>query len=133
MARDALAVLWRLRDAAVTQATDDLAKARAAAGADAQRLDDHRQTMTCEQAALDATQIADFANWLPHARQQADRLRGVLVSQEARVERFQQILVARRTDAEAVAKAMQRRAEETNLSRSRREQAVMDEVAGRRR
>jgi flagellar biosynthesis chaperone FliJ len=131
MKRDPLAVLWRLRDAAVTEASRDLAAARARETKEAQRLDDHRSHVRYEQSEAVGEHVAAFAVWLPHARQQADRLQASLQAETVRVRRLQQILVSRRTDAEAVAKAMQRQLAEAALTVSRKEQAIMDEAAGR--
>ena len=133
MARDPLAVLWRLRDAAVTEASRDLAAARAREAHAAQRLDEHVRLMARERSEAGAAHAAAFAAWLPHARQHAAGLRAGLLGETARVAQFQQILAARRTEAEAVAKALQRREAEAGLARARREQAAMDEAAGRRR
>ena len=133
MARDPLAVLWRLRDAAVTEASRDLAVARACEMREAQRLDAHRLHMRQEQSEAAGEHVAAFAAWLPHARQNTERLSASLQAEEARVRRLQQILVGRRTDAEAVAKALQRQRAEAGLVQTRKEQAIMDEAAGRSR
>ena len=133
MARDPLAVLWRLRDAAVTEASRELAAARAREAHEAQRLDEHGRCMAREQSEAGVAHAAAFAAWLPRARQQADRLRAGLLGEATRVARLQQVLAARRIEAEAVAKALQRQEAEAGLARARRDQAVMDEVAGRRR
>jgi flagellar export protein FliJ len=131
MARDALEVLWRLRDAAVREASTNLANARAIERAEADRLDAHARHVQREQADAAGAEIADFAVWLPHARRQTELLHGVLRQENARVERCQQVLVACRTEAEAVAKALQRKREAAALVRLQREQAAMDEAAGR--
>jgi flagellar biosynthesis chaperone FliJ len=44
--------------------------------------------------------------------------------------RLQQILLSRRTDAEAVAKAVERQREEDRRIKAGKEQAMMDEAAG---
>ena len=133
MARDPLAVLWRLRDAAVTEASRDLAAARAREAYAAQRLDEHVRLMARERSEAGTAHATAFAAWLPHARQHADGLRAGLLGETARVAQLQQVLAARRTEAEAVAKAQQRQEAEARLAQARRDQAVMDEVAGRKR
>jgi flagellar export protein FliJ len=132
MPRDPLAVLRRLRDAAVTEARRNLAAALASERREAQRLDQHRLHMRHEQSQAAAEHVADFADWLPYARQRADHLQAALASEQARVLHLQQILVGRRTEAEAVAKAMQRQREAARLIQARKEQGVMDEAAGGR-
>ncbi len=133
MARDPLAVLWRLRDAAVTEASRDLGAARVREAHAAQRLDEHVRLMARERAEAGAACAATFAAWLPHARQHADNLQAGLLSETARVAQLRQALAVRRTEAEAVAKVLQRQKAEAALARARRDQAVMDEAAGRRR
>ncbi|MDR3535117.1 MAG: flagellar export protein FliJ [Acetobacteraceae bacterium] len=132
MSRDPLAVLRRLRDAAVTEACRDLATARAHEMQEAQRLDEHRSQIRRELSEAGAEHVAAFSAWLPYARQRTDHLQTSLQSEQARVLRLQQILVGRRTEAEAVAKAMERQQAEAALTQARREQSVMDEAAGRR-
>jgi hypothetical protein len=131
MARDPLAVLWRLRDAAVTEASRDLAAARARELREVQRLDEHALVVRREQSEAAGEDVAAFAAWLPYARQHADRLQATLQTEAARVRRLQQILVGHRTDAEAVAKAMQRQRAEADVIVARKEQDMMDEAAGR--
>jgi flagellar biosynthesis chaperone FliJ len=133
MKRDPLAVLMRLRDAAVTEASRNLAAARARAMQEAQRLDEHRQDMQHEQSEADGEHVATFAAWLPRARLQRDRLQANLQIEESRVRHLQQVLVRRKTDAEAVVKAMQRQRAEADLIEARKEQGIMDEAAGRAR
>ncbi len=133
MARDPLAVLWRLRDAAVTEASRELAVARAREADEARRADEYQRHVRHEQDDATGDHVAAFAAWLPHARQQADRLKANLQAEEAHVRRLQQILVSRRTDAEAVAKVRQRQQAIAALVQARKEQSTMDEVAGRKR
>jgi hypothetical protein len=131
MARDPLKVLWRVRDAAVTEASRDLAAARTCEMRASRRLDEHRLEMRDEQLVADDGHVAAFAAWLPSARLHADRLTSVLLTEQAHVLRLQQVLVARRTEAEAVTKVMQRRLSEASVMLARKEQATMDEAAGR--
>jgi flagellar export protein FliJ len=132
MARDPLAVLRRLRDAAVTEARRDLAAALAAERQQAQRLDEHRQQMRNEQHEASAGHVAAFAEWLPYAHQRTGQLQATLGAEQVKVLRLQQILVGRRTEAEAVAKALQRQQAAADLVLARKEQGAMDEAAGRR-
>jgi flagellar biosynthesis chaperone FliJ len=133
MTRDPLAVLWRLRNAAVVEASRDLATARAREAREAMRLEEHRLLMREEESEATGEHVATFAAWLPHARQHTDRLLTILQTEEVRVRRLQQVLVGCRTDAEAVEKAMQRQQAAVGLVRARKEQGVMDEAAGRAR
>jgi flagellar biosynthesis chaperone FliJ len=132
MRRDPLVVLRRLRHAAVTEASRELAMARVREQQAVQRLDGHHAQVRQETSEAVAGQVAAFANWLPHARQHGERLAAGVQVEEARVRRLQQILVGRKTDAEAVVKALHRRQVEAALIEGRKEQAVMDEAAGRR-
>ena len=132
MARDPLAVLRRLREAAVTEAKRELAAAHASETQATRRLDEHRLHIRREQSETSNEHVGAFIDWLPHAQQHTDSLQTSLQSEQARVLRLQQILVGRRTDAEVVVKAMQRQQAEVELIRSRKEQGVTDEVAGRR-
>ena len=132
MPRDPLAVLRRLRDAAVTEARRNLAAALASEMQQARQLDEHRRHIRHEQSEAAGEHVAAFGEWLPYARQRADHLQAALASEQARVRQLQQILVGRRTEAEAVAKAMQRQREAAALIQARKEQGVMDEAAGRR-
>ena len=131
MKRDPLAVLERLRNAAVTEASRNLAAARARELQEAQRLDAYRQHMKQEQSEAVGEHVGAYTDWLPHARLQRDRLHASLQTEESRVRRLQQILVARKTDAEAVVKALQRQRTAADLIEARKEQGVMDEAAGR--
>jgi flagellar biosynthesis chaperone FliJ len=132
MPRDALAVLWRLRDAAVTEARRNLAAALASESQAARRLNEHHAQTRHEQAQAAVEHVAQFAEWLPYARQRADQLQAALMSEQARVQHLRQLLTGRRTEAETVAKAMQRQRQAAELIQARKEQAVMDEAGGRR-
>jgi flagellar export protein FliJ len=132
MARDPLAVLRRLREAAVTEARRNLAAALASEMQQARQLDEHRRQIRHEQSEATGEHVVAFGEWLPYARQRSDQMQAALASEQVRVGQLQQILVGRRTEAEAVAKAMQRQREAAGLIQARKEQAVMDEAAGRR-
>ena len=132
MTRDPLAVLWRLRDLAVAEAGRELAAAQAREHAAGQHLDAQKLQIQNEQSGADDEVIAAFATWLPSAHQRAAELTATLLGEEERVLRLRQTLTARRTEAETLAKAMQRRKTELEMIRARREQAIMDEAAGRR-
>jgi flagellar biosynthesis chaperone FliJ len=125
-------VLSRIRGAAVTEASQGLAQAIASELQAAMRLDEHRIHMADEQSEVVGTELLEaFAAWLPHARNHAEHLQTALLGEKARVRRLQQILVDRRIEAEAVAKALQGREAEVRLAQGKREQAAMDEAAGR--
>jgi flagellar export protein FliJ len=131
MARDPLAVLWRLRDAAVTETSRDLVTARARELQELRQLNEYRQLIRHEQSLAACDDVAAFAAWLPHTRHIEDRLQANLQAEAARVGRLQQILLTRRTDAEAVAKAVQRQRAEAERVTAAKEQAIMDEAASR--
>jgi hypothetical protein len=130
--RDRLAILARLRDAAVTEASRALASARSAARETAVRLDVHNARTLQEQSQAGDMEGAAFSLWLPQARRQEASLRRQLGAEEARIGALLQVLVACRTDAEAVAKAIGRQQEAAAAVAARREQQVLDEAAGTR-
>lgn len=131
MERDRLAVLWRLRDAAVTEASRDLAAARAREEQARGQLADHQRLMQHEQSTTAGEDVATFVIWRSFAGQVRDRLQAELQAEEARVRRLQQVLLTRRTDAEAVAKAVERQRAEAGRIAAGKEQARMDEAASR--
>lgn len=133
MRRDPLAILQRVRDAAVVEATRELAGGLQREQTGRQRLVEHNETMRQEQAEAGTAAAVDFAAWLPRARAIARGNARSLAAEEERVGRLRQALLAKRTEAAAVEKAMERRQAAVSLARSRREQAAMDEAAGRRR
>jgi flagellar biosynthesis chaperone FliJ len=133
MRRDPLAILQRVRDAAVVEATRELAGGLQREQTGRQRLVEHNETMRREQAEADTADAVDFAAWLPRARVIAGGNARSLAAEEERVGRLRQALLAKRTEAAAVKKAIERRQAAVSLARSRREQAAMDEAAGRRR
>jgi hypothetical protein len=133
MRRDPLAVLQRLRDAAVVEATRELAAGLQREQACRQRLIDHGETMGREQAGAGFAGAVDFAAWLPRARAIAACHARRLTAEEEQLGRLRQALLARQTEAAVVEKAMERRRAAVLLTRSRLEQAVMDEAAGRPR
>jgi hypothetical protein len=132
MARDALAVLWRVRDAAVTEASRALAQARLGESQAAQDLDDQMRDVARETTAMGTAHILAFVAWRTQARRQTDMLRAALLRAQAEAAALQQSLAMRRTDAEAVAKARARVARDAALTETRCAQAAMDEAAGER-
>jgi flagellar export protein FliJ len=132
MARDHLAVLGRLREAAVTEARRNLAAALAGEVQETRRLEQHRHHIRHELSEAGGEHVTAFAEWLPYALQRTDQLQTALASEQARVLHLREILTGRRTDAESVAKAMQRQQREAKLIQARKEQATLDEAAGRR-
>lgn len=132
MKRDPLQVLWRLRDAALTEATRELAGGLHREREARERALGHGQKMAREQAESSPTDAADFAQWLPRARNEAARLDAALKAAHGRVAGLQQALIVRRTDVEAVVSARDRRRMVEESRKRGAEQAVMDEAAGRR-
>ena len=133
MARDLLAVLSLVREASVVSASRDLAAARAAADAERLRLELHRQSMAQEQSGTTSSDVHYFAAWLPEARRKVEQILVGCRRQDDVVVQLQRVLAERKTEAEAVVKAMQRAKEAALLAAARKEQAVMDEAGGRRR
>lgn len=132
MRRDPLAILQRVRDAAVVEATRELAGGLQREQTGRQRLVEHNEAMRREQAEAGTADTVDFAAWLPRAHAIAAGNARSLAAEEERVGRLRQALLAKRTEATAVEKAMERRQAAVSLARSRLEQAAMDEAAGRR-
>lgn len=131
MARDALAVLWRVRDAAVTSASVALAAARSREAAASRLIADHAASVSRERSDMGPEHMGHFIAWLSHARVQAESLAAALLREQAHVSRLQQVLAARRTEAEIVSKVREQRKTAMRLASDRRDQAVMDEAAGR--
>jgi flagellar biosynthesis chaperone FliJ len=130
LARDPLAVLWRLREAAVTEASAALAGSRARVLQAASLVEQHNAEMSREQADATWADGPAFADWLPHARRRAASLCESLRHEEIAVQQRLVALTQRRTEAEAVAKALLRQRTSVALVAARREQAEMDEAAG---
>lgn len=130
-ARDPLELLHRVRQRAVDDASailsDALARERQAADRCAMQEDRIRREQA--QAGLE-THV--FAQWLPHARLQLAQMQAALRAAQSRTAHCRNQLTEHRLAAEAVAKAMERQRAERALVAARREQAVMDEAAGRR-
>lgn len=133
MARNPLVVLSRIRDAAVTNARRDLANARAGELLQISRLEMQRSLIAREQAAATTEFLPEFVAWLPLAQSQAAQQQVAVAREQARVEVCQRALVFRRVEAEAVLKALERCQARETLARNRKDQATMDEVAGRSR
>lgn len=133
MARDPLTVLSRIREAAVIETSRELAAALTAANAERYRLEAYRQHVLREQVDAIGEDIAVFAAWLPAVRKRTDQMLSDLRREDNLVLRLQGLLLFRRTEAEAVTKAIQRRKHETDLAKARLDQAIMDEVGCRRK
>ena len=133
MVRDPLNILLRIRETTVTEASRDLAAALAAAGAERFRLEAHQQHVRQEQANVAMEDIAFFAAWLPVARQLTNKILSDVRQKDGLVLQLQQVLVLCKTEAKAVANAVQRKKEGTDLAKARKEQAIMDEMGGRRK
>lgn len=133
MARDALTVLSRIREAAVTETGRELAAALTAADAERCRLEAYRQHVLREQVDAVGENIAVFAAWLPAVRKRTDQMLSDLQRMDDLVLRLQGVLLLHRTEAEAVTKAIQRRKHETDLAKARLDQAIMDEVGCRQK
>ncbi len=117
---------------AVDEATAELARALARERDALRRADAQEAAIRREQAEAGGHDAAAFAEWLPHARDRLASLRATVRGEQERVRRCQAVLTERRTAAEAVAKALERQRTAAALVAARREQAVMDEAAGRR-
>lgn len=133
MARDALAVLARVRNAAATEAKRKLASTIAEAHAAGTAVDSHARDLAREQNDAVGDDVAAFAAWLPAARARGRGLADRLEASEGQVIEARQALMARKTEAEAVGKAIERRVAEKAATAARKDQEAMDQVAGRRR
>ncbi len=129
MPRDPLAVLARLREAAVTEASRALASAHGTAHQLTARLEAHTALTLHEQSHTPDMDGATFAAWLQQARHQAHSLRQLLSAEEARAARLLQALVVCRTEAEAVAKALGRQRAAAVTLAARHQQQAMDEAS----
>ncbi|MEO9189826.1 MAG: hypothetical protein ABI224_07455 [Acetobacteraceae bacterium] len=137
MARDPLDALLRLRRLAQEDALRELAVCMAAdAAANAAVACIDAAIVAEEEAAsrLDAEDIAveAFGRWLRRVREERDAASTARDRAEAGAIRARAVLGAARSALAAVEAELARRAEETRLVVLRREQAAIDEHAGRR-
>lgn len=129
MARDPVALLARLRRIEMRRAQRHLAERLAMAGAAEARLAAAEDALPAE-AAMD--NAAAFGAWLPRALAERDRAR--LASGQARtlVEESRDVLAAAQVALRAVELFQARRSAAERLADLRREQAALDDLAGRR-
>lgn len=133
MRRDPLAVLLRLRQAAVTAARQELAQALAGETAAERAVAAARREMAQEQEGCPPEAAADFALWLRHAREREREDMAALACQEAATLRGRAALAAARAGEKAALTLLEAAAAEQALAAGRREQAAMDEAAANRR
>lgn len=133
MARDPLAVLSRIRGAAVAEARRALAAALAAEHRCASAAQAARDTVRDEEQAATASDTLALIAWLPLARQRIAEADQTLKAATLEVGRWRTELTARRAAEEAVSTLLKQRATEMALLAARREQAVLDEAAARSR
>lgn len=138
MPREALDVLLRLRRLAREDAIRGLGvcmKADAAAGAAVARIDASIAAENEAATRLDGDDIAveAFGRWLRRVRQERDAAAAARERAEAETVRARAVLGAARAALAGVESELSRRAEEARLAALRREQAAIDEHAGRRR
>jgi hypothetical protein len=129
--RDPLRVLLRVRHALLTTARQDLARALGREMAAEQALADAGATIAreCRDCPPEATLA--FAEWLPHARTAQRNAAALLQRRHAETALSRALLTERHADADAVEKLLEQRDDAAALAASRREQATMDEAAGR--
>lgn len=132
MPRDPLAVLWRIRDAAVAKASRELAEARSGERDQVARLEAQLAGVRREEAGVTTDLLPEFIAWLPHARRASARLQADVKAARAKVDSCQRALTVHQTNAETVARAMARRTEQERHAQVRKDQAAMDEIASRR-
>src|ERR1700740_3734240 len=122
-----LSVRPRLREAAVMDAKRTLAAALAGERRQAHQLDQHQHLIRQEQSMASGEHLSAFATWAPCAWQHTERLQAALETEQEKVAQLQQVLARSRTEAEAVAKAMQRQRDTAALIQARKDQASLDE------
>ncbi|HEY5301210.1 MAG TPA: hypothetical protein VIJ55_11085 [Acetobacteraceae bacterium] len=134
----ALGALLRLRRLAREDAIRDLGvcmAADAAASAAVARIDASIAAENEAAARLDADDIAveAFGRWFRKVRQERDAAAAARERAEAETVRARAVLGAARAALAGMEAELSRRAEEARAAALRREQAVIDEHAGRRR
>jgi hypothetical protein len=130
MARDPLAILARVREAAATDAKRRLAMVIADARETQEALAAHAQGIVREQGNAAGDDVAVFAAWLPAARAHGCELADRVAATEGQVSEARRVLTARRMETKAVGKAIERRDAETAALSARKSQDAMDEFAG---
>jgi len=131
VSRDPLRVLLRVRQALLTTSRQDLAHALGREIAAEQALADAGATIAreCRDCPPEATLA--FAEWLPHARTAQRGAAALLRRRHVETALSRAVLAERHADTDAVEKLLEKRDEAAALAASRREQAAMDEAAGR--
>jgi hypothetical protein len=131
VSRDPLRVLLRMRQALLTTSRQDLAQALGRETAAEQALADASATIAreCHDCPPEATLA--FAEWLPHARMAQRDAASLLRRRNAETTLSRLLLAERHADTDAVEKLLEKRDAAAALAASRREQAAMDEAAGR--
>jgi flagellar export protein FliJ len=134
---DPLALLQRLRGIEVARAQSALAAARRQAEAAALAALAAAEAIPAQQAAGDRGALgqpmgADYAAWLPRGVARRDRLAQEARRAELVAETAHQALTQARIADRAVELLREHRAAEAARTAARREQAAMDDHAGRR-
>jgi len=138
MMRDPIDTLLRLRRLAAEGAVRDLAvclAAEAAAEEAVSRIDASIAAEEAEATRLDADDVAVemFGRWLRRARQERAGAAAARDRAEAETTRARAVLGAARAAVAGVEAELTRRAEDARTADLRREQAAIDEHAGRPR
>jgi hypothetical protein len=107
--------------------------ARSAENREAARLDAHLALVASEQAQAGGERLPGFVAWLPHAASERIRLQASVAKQRAEAAARRAVLLDRRIEAEALAKALEQRGAERAYAAARQQQAEMDEAAARSR
>ena len=131
MTREPMDVLLRMRKALVTAARQDLAQALALETAAEQSVAAAAAAIRREQDNCPADATLDFAAWLPHARAAQHQANALLAQRHAATAQRRAFLAERRADEKAVQTLLEKREADLVLAAARREQAAMDEAAGR--
>ncbi len=137
MPRDSLATVLRLRRLALEEATRELAAQLAVEDEAAGTVARIEGAIAAEQAAasrLDASDLAveAFGRWLRRTSPERDAALGARARAETETVRARAILGAARAALEAAEAAATRRADAARTAALGREQAAIDEHAGRR-
>jgi hypothetical protein len=131
VSRDPLRVLLRVREALVTAARQNLARALAQEAAAERALSDAVAAITRERANCPPDATLAFAIWLPHARTAQHQAAALLTRHADQTLQCRAALAERHADAEGALKLLEKRDAAMALVARRREQSEMDEVAGR--
>lgn len=132
MRRDPLKILARVREAAVMEATRELAGALSQERAERQALADQVARVQSELAAAGPDEAGWLGGWLVASQAARARQAVAITAAAEQVARSQQALLLRRTDAKVVDAARAQAQAAADTVRRRAEQAALDEAGASR-